>query len=89
MELTLTTLLGLFILAILIPFYRLAKGPTVFDRLLSVGAIGAKSITLIMLIGLLFGRLDMFLDIALAYAILNFIGGVAVAEYFRLKGGDK
>lgn len=89
MELTLTALLVFFVIAILIPFYRLAVGPTVFDRLLSVGAIGAKSITLVLLIGLLFGRLDMFIDIALAYAILNFIGGVTMAEYFRLKGGDR
>lgn len=89
MDLTLTILLLLFVIAILIPFYRLAVGPTVFDRLLSVGAIGAKSIVLILLIGLLFDRLSMFIDIALAYAILNFIGGVAMAEYFRLKGDYK
>lgn len=89
MDLTLSLLLLLFVIAFLIPFYRLAAGPTVFDRLLSVGAIGAKSIALILLLGLLFGRLSMFIDIALAYAILNFIGGVAMAEYFRLKGGYK
>lgn len=89
MELTLTSLLVFFVIAIMIPFYRLAVGPTVFDRLLSVGAIGAKSITLILLFGLLSGRMSMFIDIALAYAILNFIGGVVMAEYFRLKGGNQ
>jgi multicomponent Na+:H+ antiporter subunit F len=84
-NLTISILLVLFVIAVLIPFYRLAKGPTVFDRLLSVGAIGAKAIALILLIGLQFDHLPMFIDIALAYAILNFIAGIAMAEYFRLK----
>ena len=79
----------LFIAAVAIPFYRLIKGPTVFDRLLSIGAIGAKSIVLILLIGLHYDRLSMFVDIALGYAILNFIGGIAMAEYFRLRKEDE
>lgn len=78
----------LFILAMSIPFYRLVKGPTVYDRLLSIGAIGGKAITLILLLGLYYERLSMFVDIALGYAILNFIGGIAMAEYFRLKKGE-
>lgn len=77
--------IGLFVVATLIPFIRLIKGPTVFDRLLSIGAIGGKTMALILLIGLHFERLDMFIDITLAYATLNFIGGIFVAEYFRLK----
>jgi len=71
---------------ILIPFYRVVKGPTIFDRLLAIGAIGGKVIALILLAGLIYDRLDMFVDLALAYAILNFIGGIAVAEFFRLRG---
>ncbi len=78
------TLIVAFIFTVLIPFYRLVQGPTVFDRLLSIGAIGGKVIALILLLGLHYGRLDMFVDIALGYAILNFIGGIAMAEYFRL-----
>lgn len=78
----------LFLLAMSIPFYRLVKGPTVFDRLLSIGAIGGKAITLILLLGLYYDRLSMFVDIALGYAILNFIGGIAMAEYFRLNKGE-
>lgn len=73
----------LLVIIILIPFQRAVVGPTVFDRLLAVGAVGAKTIGLICLIGILFGRLDMFVDIAIAYAILNFIGGIAVAKYVR------
>lgn len=67
---------------IIIPFYRVIKGPTVFDRLLGAGAIGTKTLVLILLLGLLFKRLEMFIDIAIAYAILNFISSLIIAKYF-------
>lgn len=70
-------------IALLIPFYRVYKGPTVFDRLLGATAVGAKTLTLILLFGLMFERLDMFIDLSLGYAILNFIGVIAMAKYFR------
>lgn len=65
-----------------IPFYRVVKGPTVFDRLLGVGAIGTKTLVIILLLGFLFNRLEMFIDIALAYVILNFISTLIIAKYF-------
>ncbi len=67
---------------IIIPFYRVIKGPTVFDRLLGAGAILTKTVVLILLLGILFGRLEMFIDIALAYGILSFISSLVVAKYF-------
>lgn len=70
------------ILIIAVPLYRVVVGPTVFDRLLGAGAIGTKTLVLICIVGVVFGRLDMFIDITLAYAILNFIGHVALAKYF-------
>lgn len=76
-------LAGLLALVLLIPFYRVYKGPTVFDRLLGAAAIGAKTITLVLLFGLVYDRLDMFVDIALGYAILNFVGAIAMAKYFK------
>jgi multicomponent Na+:H+ antiporter subunit F len=72
-----------------IPFYRVVRGPTVFDRLLAISAIGGKTVALIVLIGLLFERLSMFVDIAIGYALLNFIAAIAVAEYFRLGGKQR
>ncbi|WP_291320973.1 monovalent cation/H+ antiporter complex subunit F [Desulfonatronospira sp.] len=71
------------VIVLLIPFYRVLKGPTVFDRLLGAAAVGAKIITLVLLFGLVYGRPDMFVDIALGYAVLNFIAVIAVARYFR------
>ena len=109
--------------ALLLPFYRVLRGPTVFDRMLGVSVIGTKTVILICLVGFiydqvqvadpevvpdkrhrgvtityriiegkayvyLFGRLDMFVDIALAYAMLNFIGAVVVAKYLDTTGGE-
>jgi multicomponent Na+:H+ antiporter subunit F len=68
---------------LLVPFYRVYRGPTVFDRLLGAAAVGSKTITLILLFGFIYGRLDMFIDIALAYAVLNFVGVIAMAKYFK------
>jgi multicomponent Na+:H+ antiporter subunit F len=71
------------VLIILIPFYRVQYGPTVFDRLLAAAAISSKTLVIVAITGHAFGRFDMFADITLAYAILNFIGAVAVAKYFE------
>lgn len=68
---------------IFIPFYRVLKGPTVFDRLLGAGAIGTKTLVLVCLIGFIYGRIEMFMDITLAYAMLNFIGLIAIAKFFE------
>lgn len=67
---------------IVIPLYRVLAGPTLFDRLLGASVIGTKTLVLIALVGLLFERLDMFVDIVVAYAVLNFIANVAIAKYF-------
>jgi len=69
-------------LIISIPFYRVIKGPTVFDRLIGAGAIGTSTIVLILLVGILYDRLEMFVDIALAYAVLNFITTLIISKYF-------
>ncbi len=81
-----TTILAL---AIIIPFYRVAVGPTVYDRILGSGVIGTKTIVLISLVGYLFDRFDMFVDIVLAYALLNFIGVIAIAKYLERKEAQK
>ena len=71
---------------IFIPLYRVLVGPTLFDRILGAGAIATKTMVLILVIGLVFNRLDMFIDITLAYAILNFIGNIAIAKYLDTRG---
>ncbi|MEX0944730.1 MAG: monovalent cation/H+ antiporter complex subunit F [Balneolaceae bacterium] len=66
---------------IAVPLVRVLKGPTLFDRLLATNAIATKTIVLICLIGFIYGRIDMFIDITLAYAILGFIGSLIIAKY--------
>jgi multicomponent Na+:H+ antiporter subunit F len=61
---------------------RAVMGPTVYDRVLSVNMFGTKTVLLLSVIAFQYGRPD-FLDLALAYALINFIGVLAVLEFFR------
>jgi multicomponent Na+:H+ antiporter subunit F len=70
-----------------LPLYRAVVGPTVLDRLLGVNAIGSKTTALLILLGFLYQRVDMFIDIALAYAVLNFIAVLAASRYFQKRKG--
>jgi multicomponent Na+:H+ antiporter subunit F len=70
---------------IYIPLYRVLAGPMLVDRMLGAGAIGTKTMVLILVIGYVFGREAMFIDITLAYAMLNFIGVIAVAKYLGIR----
>jgi multicomponent Na+:H+ antiporter subunit F len=67
--------------------YRAVFGPNVLDRLIGVNAIGSKTTALLILIGLIYDRVDMFVDIALAYATLNFIAVLAASRYFQKRKG--
>lgn len=66
-------------------FYRLLLGRTSFDRLLAASAIGTNAVVLLVLIGFVFERPDSFVDLALSYALLNFIGTVAVGKYLETR----
>ncbi|MFP4476094.1 MAG: monovalent cation/H+ antiporter complex subunit F [Desulfatibacillaceae bacterium] len=79
---------GLYLtLLMAVSLYRGAFGPTVPDRLVGANAIGSKTTVLLVVIGLLFHRVDMFVDIALAYAMLNFIAVLAASRYFQKRKG--
>jgi multicomponent Na+:H+ antiporter subunit F len=59
---------------------RAVAGPTVYDRILAVNTFGTLTVALIAVFGFLTGRPE-FLDIALVYALINFIGTIAVTKY--------
>ena len=61
---------------------RAISGPTVFDRVLAVNSFGTKTVLLIAVYGFLSGRPD-FLDLAIVYALMNFIGTIAVMKFTR------
>ena len=61
---------------------RAVLGPTLYDRVLAVNMFGTKTALLLSVIAFLYGRPD-FLDLALTYALINFIGVLAVLEFFQ------
>lgn len=64
---------------------RALLGPTVYDRVLAVNMFGTKTVLLLAVVAFLYGRPD-FLDLALAYALINFIGVLAVLEFIQNHG---
>ncbi len=81
----------LFVLVVLIVLigaylYRVLQGPTIFDRVLGLNGISTKAIILLVVMGVVYERVEMFIDIATGYALLNFVGALAVAKYLEEKG---
>lgn len=67
---------------------RALMGPSVYDRVLAVNVFGTKTVLLFSVIAFLYGRPD-FLDLALAYALINMVGILAVLEYFQNRARKK
>lgn len=90
-----TAFLGVAAAAVLVTMMmaiaRAALGPTLHDRILSVNTFGTATVLLIALLGYLTGRTE-FLDLAMLYALLNFIGTIAFLKFFKYgnlaEGGD-
>ena len=78
----------LVLLAILLGayLYRVLQGPTIFDRVLGLNGISTKAFILLIVMGIYFERVDMFVDISTGYALLNLVGALAVAKYLERKG---
>jgi multicomponent Na+:H+ antiporter subunit F len=84
-----TATLAAVLAAMILALGRLYLGPTLYDRVLAANSFGTKTVLLIGVMGFLSGRPD-FLDISLLYALLNFIGTIAVLKSFRYRTlGDR
>ncbi len=59
---------------------RAIKGPTVYDRILASNTLGTKTVVLIAVLGFIVGEPELYIDIALMYALIGFIGTVAVLK---------
>jgi len=70
------------LVTMLLALVAAVRGPTVYDRILAVNMFGTKTVLLIAVSGFLTGRPE-FLDLALVYALVNFIGTVAVLKFVR------
>ncbi|MDT7043380.1 monovalent cation/H+ antiporter complex subunit F [Candidatus Nitronereus thalassa] len=75
----LTGLIGVYL-------YRVLQGPTIFDRVLGLNGISTKAIILLVVIGMVYDRAEMFVDISTGYALLNLVGALAVAKFLEQKG---
>jgi multicomponent Na+:H+ antiporter subunit F len=70
------------LLMMLLSLVRVIGGPTVLDRIMGGNLIGTKTTVLLLFIGILYDNLGMFVDIAVAYALLNFIATLAATRFF-------
>jgi multicomponent Na+:H+ antiporter subunit F len=68
------------LITMVLALIRALLGPSVYDRVLAVNVFGTKTVLLLAVIAFLYGRPD-FLDLALAYALINVVGILAVLEF--------
>ena len=70
------------LVTMLLALLRALLGPTVYDRILAGNMFGTKTVLFIAVIGFLTGRPE-FLDLALIYVLINFIGTIAVLKFVQ------
>ncbi len=71
-------------IAMILVLVRLYAGPSLYDRVLAVNSFGTHTVLFIGILGFLAERPD-FLDIALLYALINFVGTIAILKFFRYR----
>ena len=77
---------ALLVIFAVIVIYRVVKGPTMQDRVVAVNVIGTKTVVIIAIIAMALGQPD-YLDIALVYALLNFLLSIAISKFTVERGG--
>ena len=70
------------LVGLLLILVRAVKGPTVYDRILAVNAMGTKTVILVTMLGYVSGRWE-FLDMAIVYALISFITTIAILKYIE------
>ncbi len=88
MNILLTTGVVVILLNTSLCFYRALKGPTLQDRIIGINIIGTKTLSVLVLIGYIF-KSNLYLDIAIVYAFLNFVAVVGVSRYLETSGTEK
>ncbi len=66
--------------------FRVTYGPTILNRAAGISAVGTKTLVILMIIGVIHGRIEMFVDISMVYALLNFVGCIVLAKYLERSG---
>lgn len=82
------TMLGVAVFALFLglglTLIRTLIGPTLYDRVLAVNSFGTKTVLLLGVLGFLAGR-PAFLDLAILYALINFVATIAVLKFVRYR----
>jgi multicomponent Na+:H+ antiporter subunit F len=76
---------GAFVLFGIVVFYRVYQGPTVQDRVIGVNVVGSNTVVVIALLAAAFGQ-PALLDVALVYALLNFLMSIALSKFTVERG---
>ena len=88
MEKLIVIALGVLMVASYMCLYRIGRGPTAPDRTVAIDILGVILVGFCALLGLLTGR-DFYLSVAIAWALLSFIGTIALAKYLEGMGFDE
>lgn len=83
MTISLLLVLDLLAIMILMYLYRVVRGPTLYDRLLGLNGISTKAIILLVVIGTVYERVEMFVDISTGYALLNLVSVLAITKFLE------
>lgn len=81
-------LIGIIILTLLM-LYQLFRGSGIFDRFIGILVMATNVILILIVIGFVDGRRDMYVDVAISYGILGFISSVILAKFIGQRGGKK
>lgn len=75
---------GVAMLLLTLPFLaRVITGPTIFDRVVALNSVGTLAAAVLVVVGLIYDRVDMFIDLALAVFLLNLFTTLLIARYVR------
>lgn len=66
--------------------YRVTYGPNVLNRAAGISAVGTKTLIILLFMGVIYDRVEMFVDISMVYALLNFLGTLVLAKYIKKSG---
>lgn len=80
-------LIGLILLT-MVMLYRLFRGPGIFDRFIGILVMATNVILILIIIGFVDGRRDMYVDVAISYGILGFISSVILAKFLGQRAGE-
>lgn len=70
------------------PLYRIIRGPTVYDRLVGLSTMGTKTVVLLLVMGYIAERPDMYVDLSLGYGLALIVGTLVTTKYLESNVGD-